>query len=101
MKQYAAAGNLIPLNGMVDMTRIQQQYSSAWINLGTMSNNLYALFIRAANKSMVWYNPATFSANNWQTPSIWDDMIALSNKIVSVSSMQYAAIGVILSKSIE
>ena len=86
MQQYASAGNLMPLNDMIDMTKIQQQYSSAWIDLGTMNNKLYALFIRAANKSMVWYDPATFTTNSWQTPSTWDDMIALSDNIVSANT---------------
>ncbi len=86
MKQYATAGNLKPLNNMLNMDTIQQQYPSAWIDLGSASNNLYALFMRAANKSMVWYDPAVFSSNKWQTPSTWNDMITLSNTIVSAST---------------
>lgn len=86
MMQYANAGNLKPLSGMLNMPTIQQQYPQAWIDLGTVSGELYALFVRAANKSMVWYDPATFSANNWQTPSTWDEMITLSNTIVSAGA---------------
>jgi alpha-glucoside transport system substrate-binding protein len=82
MKQYASAGNLKPLGGMLDSATVSQ-YPQAWINLGTVNNNLYALFVRAANKGMVWYDPATFSANGWQVPATWDDLIALSDKIVS------------------
>ncbi len=82
MKQYANAGNLQPIGAMIPSSTISQ-YPQAWIDLGTVNNKLYALFIRAANKSMVWYDPKTFSANNWQTPSTWDNMIALSNQIVS------------------
>lgn len=83
MMQYANAGNLKPLNSMLNMTTINQQYPKAWIDLGTVNNNLYALFIRAANKSMVWYDPSTFTANSWQVPATWDAMITLSNNIVN------------------
>ena len=83
MKQYAAAGNLVPLDDMLDMAAIEAQYSESWRELGTVDNSLYALFIKAANKSMVWYNPSVFSQNNWEVPETWDDMIALSDQIVS------------------
>jgi alpha-glucoside transport system substrate-binding protein len=83
MKQYANAGNLKPLDAMLDMAAITQQYPKAWIDLGTLNGNLYAIFIKAANKSMVWYSPKTFAANNWQIPATWDDMISLSDQIVA------------------
>jgi alpha-glucoside transport system substrate-binding protein len=86
MKQYASAGNLKPLDAMLDMSTINQQYPQAWIDLGTVNNKLYALFIRAANKSMVWYDPATFSANKWQVPDNWDAMITLSGAIVAAGA---------------
>jgi alpha-glucoside transport system substrate-binding protein len=83
MKQYAIAGNLKPLNNILDMTTINQQYPKSWIDLGTVNGNYYALFMRAANKSMVWYDPSVFTSNQWTVPATWDDMISLSNKIVS------------------
>jgi alpha-glucoside transport system substrate-binding protein len=86
MQQYANAGYLKPLNTILDMTTIRQQYSQAWIDLGTVNNNLYALFVRAANKSMIWYDPKTFSTNSWQVPSTWDAMITLSNTIVNAKA---------------
>jgi alpha-glucoside transport system substrate-binding protein len=86
MKQYAAAGDLQPLDPMVDMNTIRQQYSQGWIDLGTVDNNLYAIFVKAANKSMIWYSPAAFSANGWQVPSTWDELIALSDEIVAAGS---------------
>lgn len=82
MQQFAKAGNLKPITFM-NMNTLNQQYSKAWIDLGSYNNQLYAIFMKGANKSTVWYNPKTFTANGWQTPKTWDDMTALSNKIVS------------------
>jgi alpha-glucoside transport system substrate-binding protein len=83
MRQYANAGNLQPLDGILDMSVISEQYPQSWIDLGTVNGNLYALFIKAANKSMVWYDPEVFSTNNWEIPTTWDEMIALSDSIVA------------------
>jgi alpha-glucoside transport system substrate-binding protein len=83
VQQYANANNLKPLNTMLDLPTIQQQYSSQWLDLGTVNGNIYALPMKATNKGIIWYNPKTFSSNNWQVPTTWDEMIALSNTIVS------------------
>ncbi len=81
MKQYAQAGNLVPLDSILDMTTIQSEYSKGWLDLGTVNNHLYALFIKAANKSMIWYDPTVFSDNNWTVPTTWDQLISLSDQI--------------------
>jgi len=83
MNQFAGAGELQPLNNMLDMNTINQEYPKAWVDLGTVNGNLYSLFVRAANKSMVWYDPKVFNNNSWTVPATWDDMITLSNTIVS------------------
>lgn len=82
MQELALAGNLQPL-GFLDRNTLNQQYSEAWLNLGTVNNQLYSIFMKATNKSTVWYNPKTFDQNDWDTPGTWDEMIALSNRIVA------------------
>jgi len=83
MKELVSQGELIPLNTFLDMNRINSQYSSAWVDLGSVDNNLYAIFMKAANKGMIWYNPGTFTSNNWTIPETWDDLISLSDEIVA------------------
>lgn len=83
MQELAKAGNLIPLSLFLDMTTINQQYSKGWVDLGTANGKLYAIFIKASDKGTVWYNPKVFSANGWKVPTTWDQMITLSNQIVS------------------
>jgi alpha-glucoside transport system substrate-binding protein len=83
MRQFVANDNLQPLNDLVNMNTVNQQYSEDWISLGSVDNNLYAIFMKATNKSTIWYNPKTFTTNNWSIPSTWDELIALSDQIVS------------------
>lgn len=85
MTQFANAGNLRPFNQMLNMNTINQQYPSTWINLGTVNNNLYGIFMKAANKSMIWYNPQSFNTNGWTIPTTWNDLISLSNTIVAAN----------------
>lgn len=83
MQQLAKQGKLIPLDSFLDMNQIRNDYAKAWLDLGSYNGKLYALFYKAANKATVWYNPKQFQANNYQTPSTWQDMITLSNNIAS------------------
>jgi len=83
MQQYAADGELVALNDLIDTNVINEQYPEAWVDLGTVDGNLYAIFMKAANKAMVWYDPAVFSDNGWETPGTWDEMIQLSDDIVA------------------
>ncbi len=83
MKEFADAGDLIALDSFLDMTQINQDYAQGWVDLGTVNEHLYAIFMKAADKGTVWYNPKVFSANGWTVPETWDDMIALSDQIVA------------------
>ncbi len=86
MQTLANEGDLIPLNNFLDMTTINQDYAKGWVDLGTVSGNLYAIFMKASSKGTIWYNPKTFTANNWTTPQTWDEMIALSDQIVAAKA---------------
>jgi len=90
MQQLANAGNLIALNTFLDMTTINQDYSKGWVDLGTVNGNLCAIFMKAASKGTIWYDPKTFTANNWTIPQTWDEMIALSNQIVAENKVPAA-----------
>jgi alpha-glucoside transport system substrate-binding protein len=83
MNQLAKAGNLVPLNNFLDMNQINSDYAQGWVDLGTVNSNLYAIFMKASDKGTVWYNPKVFTENNWSVPGTWDEMITLSNQIVS------------------
>ena len=48
-----------------------------------MDGNLYGIFMKADSKGTVWYSPKDFAANGWEIPGTWDEMIALSERIVS------------------
>jgi alpha-glucoside transport system substrate-binding protein len=77
------ASSLKPLGPMLNLSNINQQYSNDWLGTGTVNGNLLALPIKATNKGIIWYNPKTFTANGWQIPKTWDEMISLSDTIAT------------------
>jgi len=83
MVELAKGGKLVALDSFLYMDTINQQYAQAWIDLGTVDGNLYGIFMKADSKGTVWYSPKTFAANGWEVPNTWDELIALSDRIVS------------------
>jgi len=83
MVELVEEGKLVALDYFLDMDMISQQYAQGWIDLGTVDDNLYGIFIKADSKSTVWYSPNNFAINGWEVPDTWDEMIALSDRIVS------------------
>ncbi|MBE0417138.1 MAG: carbohydrate ABC transporter substrate-binding protein [Coriobacteriia bacterium] len=83
LQDFAGAGDLIALDDVLDMGALGDDYADTWIDLGTVDGDLYGVFIKAATKSTVWYNPANFNAAGYEIPESWDDMIALSDQMVA------------------
>jgi alpha-glucoside transport system substrate-binding protein len=83
MAELARDGELVALDSFLDMSKIEDEYAQGWIDLGTVDSKLYGIFMKASSKGTVWYNPKTFAAKYWDVPTTWDEMIALSDKIVT------------------
>jgi alpha-glucoside transport system substrate-binding protein len=83
MIELVKEGKLVALDSFLDMNKIRGEYAKGWIDLGTVNSKLYGLFMKADSKGTIWYNPKTFAKNGWQTPKTWDEMIALSDKILA------------------
>ncbi len=83
MKTLARAGELVPLPEVMDRQAMEAAYSDTWLDLGTVDGELYGIWYRASVKSLVWYSPAEFEQRGYQVPETWDEMIALSDRIVA------------------
>jgi alpha-glucoside transport system substrate-binding protein len=81
MRQLAKAGTLIPLNSVLDMAQVSQDYAPAWTDLGSYNGKLYGIFYKVSNKATVWYSPSAFAAGNYAVPKTWADMTKLAAKM--------------------
>jgi alpha-glucoside transport system substrate-binding protein len=83
MVEFAKDGKLVPLATFMDRDTLLSEYSDAWLDLGSYDGKLYAMFISADLKSMVWYNPKAFAAAGYEVPGTWDELMALSDQMVA------------------
>jgi len=67
MREFAAEGALVDLSRVLDMDQLRNDYAEAWIDLGSYDGKLYAIFISADLKSLVWYSPKQFAARGGRT----------------------------------
>lgn len=82
MKNLAGRGYLTPLPASV-VSRIDENYTSAWKELGSFEGNVYGVFHRVNAKSFVWYPKKDWEAAGYKIPKTWDELMALTRKMVA------------------
>jgi alpha-glucoside transport system substrate-binding protein len=81
IEPYVVGGALKPLT-FLNMDKLKTQYAPFWINLGTIQGKLYAIYMKADVKSLVWYNPKKFAVGKYTKPKTWNQLVALSQKML-------------------
>ena len=82
MAEFVKDGHIPDHADLVDVDKLNEQYSSAWTNLATVNGQLSGVFYRAGTKSIVWYPVEAFDAAGYDIPQTWDEMLTLSDTIV-------------------
>ena len=83
MAQFVREGAIPDHAQFLDVDELKDNYSDAWINLGTANGQLSGVFYRASTKSIVWYPVDAFAEAGYEIPETWDELIALSDQIVA------------------
>jgi alpha-glucoside transport system substrate-binding protein len=81
---YADEGNLASLEDMgFDIAAMEANHSKYWMDLGVCEDgNHYGIPWFPNFKSIVFYHEPTFTANGYEIPETYEDMVALSEQIV-------------------
>ena len=90
MIEFAKAGKLVDLSTFMDMDVLQSDYSPTWLDLGTYKGKFSGVFISADLKSLIWYSPKAFAAAGYTIPTTWEELIALSDKMVADGKTPWA-----------
>jgi alpha-glucoside transport system substrate-binding protein len=83
-RQFAEEGRLAPLSDCDLEDTVRDNYGDSFIDLATVDGTLYGFFMKADSKGTIWYDPATFEENGWDTldaDSSLDDLMSLTNTI--------------------
>src|SRR5207245_11021669 len=81
--EVARAGKLVPLNSVLELGAMKAQYAQSWIDLGAVDGKVYGIFVKAALKGLIWYNPKAFVAAGYSVPSTWDELLALTDRVAA------------------
>ncbi len=82
LKYSVEKGYAIDLNTIINPAWLEQNYSQAWRDLGTMEGPngpiTAGIWARANGKSFVFYPKAKFDAAGYKVPTTWDEMMTLT-----------------------
>ena len=82
MQRFATAGKLKEATAKAK-EQAQKNFSTDWLNYGTVGGKFYAAPLGSNVKSFVWYSPGLFKEKSWTVPQTFDEMIQLSDKIAA------------------
>ncbi|MBF9133267.1 carbohydrate ABC transporter substrate-binding protein [Plantactinospora sp. S1510] len=82
LARFAEANKLKPMTPELK-TIADGNYPADWLKYATAGGQLYGTPLGANVKSFVWYSPKTFAEKGYQVPTTWQDLMALSDKIVA------------------
>ena len=80
VKQFARRGFLVPIEDVAG-DLIDKYYAPVWRELGSVDGDLYGVWYKAANKSVVWYNTNIFAEVGLDVPTTWEEMIEAAEMI--------------------
>lgn len=83
MAEFAKKGKLVDLSTVLDMDRMHKDYAKGWFDLATVDGKLVGVFVKTAVKGTIWYNPKALKDEGITIPETWDEMIDISNKLIS------------------
>jgi alpha-glucoside transport system substrate-binding protein len=81
MARFASQGELVELWPEI-LAKMDANYAPVWKTLGSYDGKPYGLFHRVNVKSLVWYPKEAFEMYGYTIPTTWEEMIALSDKMV-------------------
>jgi alpha-glucoside transport system substrate-binding protein len=73
MADFAKAGALKPLDDVLDVNAYKADTSPGLVALGTVDGKITGVFIKAAVKGLIWYDPNVYKGG---APTSWDDLQA-------------------------
>jgi len=76
-----ATDNLVPLSDVFDTSAPLGTLVPGWDKLAVVDGKLYGLPVSANMKSLVFYNPAAFTAAGYAVPANEAELVALEEKI--------------------
>jgi alpha-glucoside transport system substrate-binding protein len=82
LRDYGARGWLTPINEIMDIDKLTADHAATTPLYTDADGNVWGIPYKVDIKSTVWYPIKAFEAAGYEVPTTWDDLLALSQKIV-------------------
>ncbi|WP_103501354.1 MULTISPECIES: ABC transporter substrate-binding protein [unclassified Streptomyces] len=89
--EFADKGWLAPVGALAE-EQLAENYDAGWRDLGAYEGEQYGVYVKAANKSLVWYNNTAFTNAGVEPPTTWDEFVATAGT-VSDSGVDPVSVG--------
>jgi alpha-glucoside transport system substrate-binding protein len=88
LQEFATGGSLKPLDDALDIATYKDETAPALVDLGTVNDKIYGVFIKAAVKGLMWYNPSVVNYGD-SVPATYDDLKAALQSNASKAQAQW------------
>ncbi len=82
LKNMVKKSFVVDLSTFLDKEHLKKQYKQSWLDLAMMDGKVAGVWHNADVKSLVWYPVPEFEKAGYKVPQTWEEMIALSDKMV-------------------
>ena len=82
LARFVTQGNVVDLNSFMG-DELTGNFSQTFLDLATIDGQMAGIWHNNDVKSLVWYPKKAFDEKGYTVPTTWDEMIALSDKIVA------------------
>jgi alpha-glucoside transport system substrate-binding protein len=90
--QQAVAQKWVKPLGAAARAELAKNYSKGWQDLGAVDGTPYAVYFKAANKSLVWYNTKVFDNAGATVPKTWPEFLKTADTL-SASGVTPLSVG--------
>jgi alpha-glucoside transport system substrate-binding protein len=74
LREFAENGWLAPVGEQVQ-EQLDANFTRGWQDLGTYEGVRYGVYVKAANKSLVWYSSTAFDYAGVEAPATWAEFV--------------------------
>ena len=80
LRDLVGQNALKPIDAVVG-TQVSEHFAPHWKELGSVNGQLYGLFFKGANKSLVWYNVGAFRNAGVQPARTFDELLTAARTL--------------------
>lgn len=92
LSHFAASGAILPIDELVG-DDVRESWAPVWQRLGSVDDELYGLWFKAANKSLLWYSIAAFERAGVVPPDDLDGLISVADVLAAAGTPAFSLTG--------